>query len=111
MSKLYQILNIGLFTEENLSKMNFWDDCKRLYPKATADFCDWIDNYKKKVNWDFLFKGELIKFHDIPFEMQIGIIMRYFQGNSLIRPSNINPNDKHDIISWICEQFELKELC
>ena len=63
------------------------------YPKATKKFCDWIDEYKKAVNWNKLFNdsysqsnikrapnGEICsidfsapKFHEIPYEMQVGI--------------------------------------
>lgn len=55
------------------------------YPLSVTEFCKWIDEYKKRVNWNAMFmnlpsvKGEAsyIKFHDIPLEMQFGIWMRF----------------------------------
>lgn len=82
---------------ENLSKENFWDELMKEYPEAVDHFCKWIDEYKKEVNWNKLFNdsylqtnikwatnGEICsidfsapKFHDLPFDMQNGIIARY----------------------------------
>jgi hypothetical protein len=68
--------------QENLNKENFWNDLKAQYPEAVEHFCQWIDKYKKQVDWDVLFCnakrwGERIKFHDIPIEFQVGILLRY----------------------------------
>jgi hypothetical protein len=76
---------------ENLNKENFWDDIKERYPQAVELFCNWIDKYKEEVGWDRLFAngqyfmeperngGHRIdtKFHDLPFEMQNGILARF----------------------------------
>lgn len=67
---------------ENLSKENFWDELMKEYPEAVDHFCKWIDEYKKEVNWDVLFSVHCsaayqVKFHDLPFDMQNGIIARY----------------------------------
>lgn len=78
----------------NLNKENFWDQLHYKYPKATERFCKWIDEYKVRVNWNSLFNGGIPiednrypasdftpasktvapKFHDIPIEMQMGIL-------------------------------------
>lgn len=63
-----------------------------LYPNATKKFCDWIDEYKKEVNWNILFNDGYMKclekpirwidssapkFHDLPHAMQQGIWLEY----------------------------------
>lgn len=62
---------------ENLGKKNFWDQMEKKYPMAVDVFKKWIDGYKKKVNWGILF-SDGIEFHDIPYEMQMGIMNRFF---------------------------------
>jgi hypothetical protein len=59
--------------------------------QTVDEFCKWIDEYKKEVSWDALFDNhsrldsaeniqhKKIKFHDLPLEMQQGIILRYCQ--------------------------------
>jgi hypothetical protein len=61
---------------QNLTKENFWNRMMEQYPNATKKFCDWIDEYKVSVNWAILF-GAKIKFHDLPYEMQVGIWFSY----------------------------------
>lgn len=80
----------------NLNKANFWDALMIKYPTAVKNFCDWIDQYKKDVNWDEVFNANrpiakwdgkegymsdkstvAPKFHDIPLEMQYGILLKY----------------------------------
>lgn len=61
---------------QNLSKENFWNSLNEKYPLAVKYFCDWIDRYKVEVGWQKLFVDG-IKFHDIPFEMQNGILARF----------------------------------
>jgi len=68
---------------QNLNKENFWNDLKKKYPDAVDHFCKWIDEYKKEVDWNNLFGNNMsqlnpqIKFHDLPIDMQNGIIARY----------------------------------
>jgi hypothetical protein len=69
---------------QNLSKENFWNDLHAKYPQAVDLFCKWIDKYKVEVGWDELFnqaglpdEDKPVKFHDIPFEMQNGILARF----------------------------------
>lgn len=67
------------------TKENFWDEIKLKYPEAFEHFSNWIDEYKKEIGWDKLFQDG-VKFHDLPFEMQNGIIARFdvekFSGKS-----------------------------
>ncbi len=88
--------------KKNLNKENFWNDLHKQYPKAVDDFCKWIDQYKKDIGWDKLLNknyhktnirrasnGEITgidfsapKFHDLPFDMQRGILLKYFEEKS-----------------------------
>jgi hypothetical protein len=61
---------------KRLTKDNFWNEVRDMYPEAVNHFCKWIDRYKEEVGWRDLF-AEGIKFHDIPFDMQNGIIARF----------------------------------
>lgn len=72
--------------QETLTKENFWDRMMQDYPNATKKFCQWIDEYKKAVNWDALFASNestmqlhssKYKFHEIPHAMQLGIWLEY----------------------------------
>lgn len=80
---------------QNLNKENFWNALLEKYPEAVELFCKWIDKYKAEVGWDKLFgngvtqaqhdeennlvgyETRAIKFHNIPFEMQNGILARF----------------------------------
>lgn len=69
---------------QNLNKENFWNDLHTKYPEAVELFCKWIDKYKTEVGWDELFnqaglpnEDKPVKFHNIPFEMQNGILARF----------------------------------
>jgi hypothetical protein len=83
--------------QETLTKENFWNEMMEKFPNAMKNFCSWIDDYKKAVNWDKLFNehylqnnirraanGEICsidfstpKFHDLPYAMQYGIWVEY----------------------------------
>lgn len=58
---------------KNLNKEEFWNPLYEKYPEAVQLFCDWIDEYKKAVNWNEII-GEKVKFHDLPYEMQFGLM-------------------------------------
>lgn len=65
-----------------LTKENFWNEIMNQYPNATKCFCDWIDEYKKAANWSQLFNESCHaagkpKFHDIPYDMQVGIWIKF----------------------------------
>jgi len=77
--------------KESLTKENFWNEMQEKFPKAMKVFCDWIDEYKKEVKWNKLFSyaehdtdfpkpspyPAFIKFHDIPYAMQLGIWIEF----------------------------------
>lgn len=63
---------------QNINKENFFNKLQIDFPKGMEHFCNWIDKYKEDVQWNLIFNEHLnIKFHDIPFEMQFGILMKY----------------------------------
>jgi len=61
---------------DNLNKENFWNAMMMQFPSAMNLFCKWIDDYKKEVGWNNFFKDG-VKFHDIPFQLQGGIIAKF----------------------------------
>lgn len=74
----------------NLNKANFFDEAFEKYPDAAKKFHTWIDNYKKEIGWnklfgntiridirDFIDAARAPKFHELPFDMQKGIILRF----------------------------------
>jgi hypothetical protein len=63
----------------NINKENFFNVMEKNYPFSVKHFFNWIDDYKQKNNWSELFNSNSIKFHDLPFEMQFGIIINYVQ--------------------------------
>lgn len=84
--------------KKNKLPHNFWDDLKKEFPAIMEHFGQWIDEYKNEVAWDILFANgnwvtiddgsttevikkrkyqQDIKFHDLPLEMQQGILIRY----------------------------------
>ncbi len=71
---------------KGLTKENFWDDIIEQYPVPTKMFCEWVDEYKKAVNWNAMFAANettmqlhssKYKFHDLPYDMQVGIWIRF----------------------------------
>lgn len=77
----------------SLTKENFWNDLADKYPEEMKHFCAWIDEYKKRVDWDELFNSNSTfidgagegapapKYHDLPIAMQIGIFIQYYLEN------------------------------
>lgn len=82
--------------KESLTRENFWNEVATNNPKGVQIFKDWIDEYKKSVNWDRLFNAGWLpvdsigsvslyplrktvapKFHDLPYAMQLGIWMEF----------------------------------
>lgn len=102
----------------NLSEEDFWNKLHEECPGLMRMFFDFLDKYKKESGWDFLFswnfhpatthtvnKDRRAKFHDIPLEMQVGIILRFsIQINCKPQQlwlSNIDPeNWARDIRGW-----------
>lgn len=110
--------------QQALTKDNFWNKVMELYPKATKNFCAWIDEYKIAVGWDFLFfnnrkaspkskcRSSNIEFHDIPFAMQEGIWLEYCRQTLhkyFEQPEHIS--DSFDLEEDIKNVFEEIELC
>lgn len=56
-----------------LTNENFFTDAKIQFPEAFEIFAKFIDSYKVAVNWNKFLKEET-KFHDIPRELQNGVI-------------------------------------
>ena len=63
---------------DNLNKENFFDALQQKHPAGMAIFCNWIDGYKAGVNWHAIVK-EWVKFHDLPYPMQAGIMIEFFK--------------------------------
>lgn len=103
---------------DNLNKENFWDACKEICPKVTDAFFAFIDTYKQEfyiVRHSRSTKGSAIangfKFHDLPLEMQVGIIFRFFgeratSSRTLLEVNVFNPADW---VWLICKCFMLEE--
>ncbi len=72
---------------KNINRENFLDGIKDKYPSAFDHFNKWLGLYKNEVEWIKLFNHGSPRyarmgwhnpdFHDLPFEMQAGIIARY----------------------------------
>jgi hypothetical protein len=81
----------------NLTPSNLFNKLSRQYPKAVNCFFNWLDEYKAKTNWNkqsgFLKDSQQLtpfpNFYDIPFEMQMGIIVHFFRD---ITEEDIYPN-------------------
>lgn len=78
-----------------LTKENFFDAMSEKYPNAMQRFNDFIDKYKTSVNWNELFNdeesytgtpGNAPKFHEIPYELQVGVIMLFIRENVSFMP-------------------------
>lgn len=94
----------------NLNKENFWDEMEEKYPAAMHVFKGWIDLYKKEVKWDELFGEDIldpVKFHDIPFDMQVGILMRFsseiFHGSQ----PKMTPEDVKPMVQQTLEKLDI----
>lgn len=95
----------------SLTKENFWNELHEKYPKSVQQFCDWIDKYKKKVDWNKLFNSDsdwqdangknapAPKFHDLPIAMQIGILLQYMSEKP-IKYGIIMPDIAHNFTSF-----------
>lgn len=61
---------------ESLTKENFWNELERKFPAAMKVFGEWIDEYKRKNDWNNKLSHR-IKFHDLPLAMQMGIFSEF----------------------------------
>lgn len=101
---------------KSLTKENFFNAIGEKYPDALALFCKWIDDYKKEVGWDELFGNNRkqfnrVKFHDIPFEMQVGIMGRFFEIYLKTFTSELDPNRERNVVDeyFMMLQNKIKE--
>ncbi len=97
---------------ENLGKENFWDPFMKKCPDAVGKFCKWIDQYKESVSWKTLFQ-EHVKFHDVPFEMQYGILIDFLSdkiGHCSFPVAIADWQDRNDVIEFIILAFVEMEL-
>lgn len=62
---------------KGLTKENFFNRMMEQYPITMNRFCGWIDEEKKSIDWANIFKEDL-KFHDLPLQLQIGILSKFF---------------------------------
>ena len=112
-------------TMETLSKENFWNALYEKYTGEVQVFCDWIDEYKKRmyyidefersINWEVLFFNnsptpQKIKFHHLPIAMQWGIFQQFCaeqhpSGFGGIESSFEHPKDMEKIPELIAEYF------
>jgi hypothetical protein len=90
--------------KKNLTKENFWNELYLEYPKNTQIFYDWIDNYKKLINWNLIF-SPLLKFHDLPYSMQLGIWIEFLIDTKNYELINIeNFNLQENIINFVSKE-------
>lgn len=83
----------------NLNKSNFWDELSKQCPVVMTRFIKFLDEYEQKNNWTKMFKSN-IKFHDIPVEMQTGIVIAFIM-NITNQPADQLTNSKF----YITEEF------
>lgn len=62
---------------------NFWNEQKANFPLAVQEWCDWVDEYKKKVGWVHLMNGRVYthlvapKVHELPIALQVGLHIQF----------------------------------
>lgn len=116
---------------ESLTKENFWNDLMEKYPEEMKLFCAWIDEYKKKVDWNNLFastvNAKIPKYHDLPIAMQFGIFLQFAKeswneswgGTALISSAGIHrsPGKRefreqsiNFITSWFIRKGQINEI-
>lgn len=98
---------ITIQDNENLNKVNFFNQLQELYPEAMGVFCQWIDDYKKRIKWDQYFYL-FLKFHDLPFEMQTGIMYEFFRMQSItfMELAGSVYSNKEGIVKYFIKSFE-----
>jgi hypothetical protein len=102
---------------DKLTKENFWDFLMVRYPIQVRYFYEWLDEYKKRVDWKDIFNGideEDLKgedpyehkpvlatdYYNLPIAMQFGIFMQFAaetrskNGLCLTLKDNVNSFDE-----------------
>lgn len=87
---------------DSLTKKNTWNELAIQFPKASVEFLNWIDKFKEDIGWDYVFNPEFetrhisghaetrqyeklgVKFHQLPFDIQTGIIIAFFRDKELL---------------------------
>lgn len=69
-------------TFESLTKENFWDELFIKLPNSKDIFNKWLDDWKRKSKWKTMFF--VTKFHEIPIEMQYGILLQFMMEHDLV---------------------------
>ena len=91
-----KILPLTASESVSLTKENFWNELNERLPAGTKVFCDWIDEYKERLDWSKLFNAGYVlnrhyhigfmvdpgltlapKFHDLPYAFQLGIWIQF----------------------------------
>lgn len=112
-------MNIRLI--EPMTKENLWNELQEKYPIMMKKFCDFIDEYKRKVRWDEMFGATVRpdwthfppKFHDLPFEMQVGIYMSFvFNTENVYQEDDIKQEMLPDVYKFFAayEEAEREKL-
>ncbi len=99
---------------EILTKENFWNQVYEISHGEMEHFCQWVDEYKKRVGWAGLFRSEYgrgtaPKFHDLPIAMQLGIFYQYLQETDR-EPElfDTNPTNFVAVMQSISDYFIMK---
>lgn len=107
---------------EKLTKEGFWDLMIQRYPVSSKIFLDWIDQYKKRVNWLPLFNSSsdwqdnegrnapAPKFHNIPPEMQFGIFLQFIKEHHWEYLGDITANHLLNVPKLINDYFYLDSV-
>lgn len=102
----------------NLNKENtFTPEWEQKYPNVSKHFKKWIDEYKKSVRWtdmicDYRNSTKDIyysmKFHDIPIELQYGVICKWLNSFkwSHILNCPVEFSAVHNSFIWWCQYIE-----
>lgn len=96
----------------NLNKKNtFTEEWEQRFPNVAKHFKNWIDEYKRDIDWNELFQNGIesyVKFHDVPLELQYGIICKWL--NTFRRSYTINCvvdyDNVHNSFIWWCQYIE-----
>ena len=100
----------------NLNKTNcFTKEWEQRFPNVAKHFKEWIDTYKKQIDWNDLFQyagGISTKFHDVPIELQYGVICKWL--NSFRWSYTLNCPIEADCVNnafiWWCQYLEASEF-
>lgn len=87
-------------------KQDFWIELEKQYPQGVKVFNEFLDEYKKSVNWQDLFRDHLNsdakfsspKFYDLPHAMQLGIWLFFLDKTDLnLKYNGLRDNIKQTI--------------